>query len=245
MVDLVEKMLVPEIDLYASEVGIPIDGQHQDAWGKDLRKTINQIEIEYGRIVSESEAELIAENMAARVEGTNSKLFKRQFKSLSGVELVGSAGIIPAKTLNAFVDANVSLIESISKEYIGKVHKSVSNAIRSGQRAESFQKTIKGVLDKNVKNAEARSALIARDQISKLNGQITKDRHKDLGVKGYYWRTSGDDRVRQSHEEKEGNYYTWDNPPADTGHPGDDFQCRCWAEPAIRSLFNESDLLAA
>jgi len=46
----------------------------------------------------------------------------------------------------------------------------------------------------------------------------------------YIWRTQGDDRVRPSHAANEGRIFAWDDPPP-TGHPGEDFGCRCTAEP--------------
>lgn len=46
----------------------------------------------------------------------------------------------------------------------------------------------------------------------------------------YIWRTQGDDKVRPSHAANEGQIFAWDNPPA-TGNPGDEYGCRCAAEP--------------
>lgn len=46
----------------------------------------------------------------------------------------------------------------------------------------------------------------------------------------YIWRTSGDDKVRPSHAANNGKIFAWDNPP-ETGHPGEDYNCRCRAEP--------------
>lgn len=46
----------------------------------------------------------------------------------------------------------------------------------------------------------------------------------------YRWHTSGDDRVRPSHAANEGKIFAWANPPA-TGHPSEEANCRCWAEP--------------
>ena len=45
----------------------------------------------------------------------------------------------------------------------------------------------------------------------------------------YIWRTAGDDKVRPSHAEREGQVFSWDNPP-DGGHPGEAPNCRCTAE---------------
>lgn len=45
----------------------------------------------------------------------------------------------------------------------------------------------------------------------------------------YIWRTQGDGKVRTSHAANEGKIFAWDNPP-ETGHPGEDYNCRCTAE---------------
>jgi len=46
----------------------------------------------------------------------------------------------------------------------------------------------------------------------------------------YIWRTRGDNKVRASHAANNGKIFAWDNPPP-TGHPGEDYGCRCTAEP--------------
>ena len=48
----------------------------------------------------------------------------------------------------------------------------------------------------------------------------------------YVWRTQRDERVRQSHWVNDGRIFSWSNPP-DTGHPGEDYNCRCEAVPYI------------
>lgn len=49
----------------------------------------------------------------------------------------------------------------------------------------------------------------------------------------YVWRTHGDGRVRAMHAANNGRIFSWDYPPA-TGHPGEDYGCRCTAEPYVR-----------
>ena len=46
----------------------------------------------------------------------------------------------------------------------------------------------------------------------------------------YIWRTVGDEKVRSSHAVNDGRIFSWDEPPP-TGHPGEDHNCRCFAEP--------------
>ncbi len=46
----------------------------------------------------------------------------------------------------------------------------------------------------------------------------------------YIWRTRNDGKVRSSHAGREGQVFSWDDPPVG-GHPGEDYNCRCTAEP--------------
>ena len=41
--------------------------------------------------------------------------------------------------------------------------------------------------------------------------------------KYYIWRTVGDDKVRDSHAEREGCIFSWDDAP-EGGHPGEDYK---------------------
>ena len=46
----------------------------------------------------------------------------------------------------------------------------------------------------------------------------------------YVWRTREDGKVRPSHAANDGHVFAWDDPPP-TGNPGEDYGCRCVAEP--------------
>lgn len=48
----------------------------------------------------------------------------------------------------------------------------------------------------------------------------------------YVWRTRRDERVRPSHRRNDGRIFSWASPP-DTGHPGEDYNCRCEAIPYV------------
>ena len=54
-------------------------------------------------------------------------------------------------------------------------------------------------------------------------------REQERRTSHYIWRTQGDDKVRASHAANDGKIFAWDSPPP-TGHPGEDFGCRCVAE---------------
>ncbi len=83
--------------------------------------------------------------------------------------------------------------------------------------------------------SKSRADLIARDQVLKLNGQITEERQTRAGVEQYVWTTAGDERVREEHAALEGQVIDWNSPPT-VGHPGEDYQCRCVAFPLIPEI---------
>lgn len=45
--------------------------------------------------------------------------------------------------------------------------------------------------------------------------------------KYYVWYMREDDKVRETHRERQGQVFSWDNPPE--GHSGKDYGCRCLA----------------
>lgn len=53
---------------------------------------------------------------------------------------------------------------------------------------------------------------------------------QDDGHGLYIWRTVQDDHVRHDHAVRDGRRFYWNDPP-DGGNPGEDYNCRCWAEP--------------
>lgn len=136
-----------------------------------------------------------------------------------------------ASTLDAWVRTNTSLVTNIPVDTWRQVEATVRDGFRKGSRHEVIARRLaeRGVV------AESRARLIARDQINKLNGQLTEARHRDLGITRYRWQTVGDDRVRDEHEALEGQIFAWDDPPAE-GHPGQPIQCRCSPIPIVSDL---------
>jgi SPP1 gp7 family putative phage head morphogenesis protein len=71
-------------------------------------------------------------------------------------------------------------------------------------------------------------------------------RQTQAGISEYEWSTSGDERVRSSHDELDGTRQSWDDPPVtnddgDTNHPGEDYQCRCVAIPVLPDIGDLTD----
>lgn len=156
-------------------------------------------------------------------------LVVRQVYQLEVVQALNIDG-----TVNAWAKTNVGLITSIDSRYFDDVQRVVQETLERGLPTEKLREH----LQERYAVSESRARLIARDQLSKLNGEIARERHKQIGVTQYLWTTSGDERVRDRHKELDGTLQRYDDPPiindqGDRGHPGDDYQCRCVGTPVL------------
>lgn len=134
--------------------------------------------------------------------------------------------------LERWAAENASLITSISEQYLDEVAAKAQAAVQSGTLTRDLVREIEG----RYGVARSRAELIARDQIGKLNGQITQQRQTSLGIEEFIWSTSKDERVRPSHAALEGRTFRWDDPPIVDGEratPGSPIQCRCVAIPVL------------
>ena len=88
----------------------------------------------------------------------------------------------------------------------------------------------------------------ARTEVSKAQSALIRTRAEILNIQWYIWRTSQDERVRNSHKDMEGVLVSWKDPPSPEQlskskyqygkyHAGDIFNCRCYAEPIVDIRF--------
>jgi len=161
----------------------------------------------------------------------NKRKFYKSLEDSIGINLSSIArnenltDLLVAKT-----QENVALIRSIPEEYFKKIETIVYEGTTQGSKAGSMISQIR----KAGKVSENKARLIARDQTSKLNSALNQQRQQNIGVEEYIWVTADDGRVRENHDNKNGKIFRWDKPPADTGHPGQDVNCRCVAQPIIK-----------
>lgn len=210
-------------------------GTRKDAAGDEIKKIMEQAKFILGRDFTAEEIRRIAQKKGIETADFNEQALKKGINRVMGVDVFFSQPYLPDE-IALFTSQNVNLISSIGDEAFRKVETIVYNGLQQGSSFKSIRDEIEHFVDPEVGNIRARANLIARDQIGKLNGQINFLRQNELGIERYRWQTVGDERVRDSHASKDGRIFSWDDPPADTGHPGEDFQCRCWAEPVIEDL---------
>lgn len=144
------------------------------------------------------------------------------------------SGLLPQGRVNEFRDKNLAYIKKLDSDQISDLRQILEQADREAWRVEQIRAAAVDRLDISARHAD----LIARDQVLKLNGQLTQDRQVNAGIESYEWSTSGDERVRPGHKELDGTVQMWSAPPLvdDEGtraHPGEDIQCRCVAIPIL------------
>lgn len=142
------------------------------------------------------------------------------------------------ETLNVWVVNNVNLIKDVQKKFLDQSEQVIFEGAQKGLRHEVLAKKILAEtdLDKGrFKTAKTRANLIARDQVSKLNGTLNRLRQTDVGIKEYEWNGVMDSRERLTHVRSEGHRYSWEegNPSLGGANPSDEPNCRCWGSPVI------------
>lgn len=200
-----------------------------DSYAQTLERAFENLRRNY--IDIDRNAKIVANSFTNDMNATNKQRFYKAMENAVGVDL---NSIVQGEGLEDIMYAttreNVALIKTIPEEYFKKIETLVFNGTVQGRTAGSMIKHIQKV----GKVTENRARVIARDQSSKLNSALNQQRSQNLGVEEYIWRTAGDERVRDSHRSKNGKVFRWDSPPPDTGHPGQDIQCRCVAQAIIK-----------
>jgi SPP1 gp7 family putative phage head morphogenesis protein len=242
---LLKKHMSPIVPLMVKEASnihaLPTGEVRQDAWQDELRDAFSKIAKDMGKPTETALKQMSA--IGPRVNEYNKAEWKDLVRSQYGVNPTREDPDKYNGLLRQWSRDNALLIKDIPQKTSRQIAALTEEALRSGKTGPDMASDIFDIMSERTDVSDSRARLIARDQVSKLNGQFTEERQRDIGVEGYIWRTVGDERVRDEHEEVDGQFFTWDNPP-DFGHPGEDIQCRCWPEPVLpERLAFEAELL--
>lgn len=201
-----------------------------DAWfGEAVKKLKDKVS---------SAVDAIAEKLAIKTVNAQKKQADDQLvlilEKMTGVHL---KGLFRDEDLKQVVEeaiaANVALIKSIPSRYADQIESTILRGLQEGRRAEQIKQDIAAI----GQSTDDRAMLIARDQLGKINSRVSQVRQQKLGITHYTWETSHDERVRSSHRARNGERFSWSEPPPD-GHPGQPIRCRCVAIPDFTDLFD-------
>ncbi len=217
------------------DVDLRVDGQsvrHDVGYADLIGEVFDGIRVNVARTVTVAAVSGVATQFAARTDDFNRGQVDRQFTSVLGIPVLRQERWLMPK-LEAFVLDNVSFIKDITEKGTKDLQSLLMRRVEAGDSLRTIEKAIM----EKMEATRRRARFIARDQVSKLNGKLTELRQTEAGVEAYVWRSTKDGADRPSHLHNDGKTFRWDDAP-DTGHPGDDFQCRCTAEPVLE-MFTE------
>jgi SPP1 gp7 family putative phage head morphogenesis protein len=174
------------------------------------------------------------------IDSYNWAQYQTNLKTLSTDNLaklrpISRASRRTTEVLKQFSDLNSKLIKEIRFDYAAAVEALTVNEVQAQvsqiaagavSKGDAFRTTAKKI-QKETGVIRSKAEFWARDQVTKLYGQLTRSRLQDAEAPGYIWVTQADSRVRESHQPLHGQFYTWAQ-VSDIGlFPGEDFQCRC------------------
>lgn len=179
-------------------------------------------------------ARVISGSMLASVKKRVEKAFKSNSKEISeGIKKIfESKGL--GGTIKELQAEQVKYITSLPLDAAERVQKIVVQGVIEGKRPSTLAHEIM----KQGQVTKSRAELIARTEVAKANSTLAKVRAKDLGLTHYTWKTVDDPEVRPSHKALHNKVFSYDDPPfvsEEEGRhgPGDTYNCRCYAVPAI------------
>ena len=239
---IIKKLEEEEKELKAQ--AIKLDAKKDTPWrnATAVKRSLSGIKVELDTVVKKARPNLIAQLVGKQAFDFAIDATDTQIK---GVMTIKKTELIADKELKPFIKTNVGLIKTIPQKFFGQIENTVNDMWTNGRSTAD----IKDALWERYDITERRAKVIARDQIGKINQQVTEKRHRELKITKYRWSTSKDERVRgdpsglypdakYSHYDREGEVFSYDDPPED-GHPGTPIQCRCVAIPIIPELDDE------
>lgn len=179
--------------------------------------------------------------MYKKVKIHNEKEFREVTKSVFGrplafkdVNTAVKQQRILEQLESMWIRENLDLISSIEAETLRKLRWELSQRIVATAGDESLKTALADYIENQARIESNRAVLIASDQVGKLNGRLMRYEQQRAGITHYRWETMQDSRVRPSHRERQGEIFSWDEPPSD-GHPGEAIRCRCVADPVFET----------
>lgn len=237
----VERVFLPALKPIVNEANSEMM-LRSDAWSNDFDKLMMQLQMTLNVAPELPNIKVKALDIGQKTSKWNSEQWQKTLRTVLGASTAFYEPWLQ-NALNSFADNNVQLIKTLSSDTFQNIRNMALQGINTGLRHEAIRDEIMSRFDAT-KN---RAKLIARDQVSKLNGQLTKVRQENIGVDRYIWRGVNDERERKNHRNMNNRVCQWNDSTVvkslSSGkwiarnsiggvelHPGQDYQCRCWAE---------------
>lgn len=203
----------------------------RDGWADAIRSALDAL---LARWVTSPLAKRAASLIAADFVRGSMQYTDRRIKRTTGIDVFANDRRMD-EYIKAATNQNARLISSVASQHLEQVANIVEGNMRTGMRPSYIEKA----LTQQFGVTQRRATLIARDQTSKVTGEMNKQRQINAGFSHFKWVTSKDSRVREDHRHladrvtKYGKgVYSWSDLPLENGvpvQPGSPVNCRCVA----------------
>ncbi|MCF8012731.1 MAG: hypothetical protein K9L56_15805, partial [Clostridiales bacterium] len=200
----------------------------------------DRVERDLDRIEETFEATIAAVAMRRKIERMAESATQ---KAISGLRqelqvILGDDFIPPInrraldKFIKQTISENVSLIQSIASDQHDEIERLIYKGARSGWSMDELEDKIFNQFE----ISRGRANVVAMDQTGSLQSAVNREiQHNQLDLSYFRWLGIPDNRIRPKHEAIASNiggedYYQWSNPPQGI-YPGQEVNCRCWAQP--------------
>ena len=220
------------------------DAAVNDGWASDIALAFQALVQKWQSLPFTTAANQTAQQFVNNINSTNQSRFVKNAKAI-GIDVFGQSPNMQ-ELLDSTVFENTRLIRTIPDQYLNQVQSIVVTNMKAGLRPSN----IVSQLSNQFGITKRRAKLIARDQTSKANGEISKERQGSAGFEFFKWVTAEDSRVRDDHDDIADDnigfgvgIYRWNAPPKNNKGqriiPGQEINCRCIAIPWTLRQVNE------
>jgi len=231
----IENDLVPALEAHLQERGDSASVRTDDVG--HIGDKLDELKHYFYALATEEALRQQVEDYSRMILEYSKRQWSRSIKQIRKLDPITNDAALEG-ILQAHVRENVRLIKSIPEKHFGEIERIVMDGVRKGKGIKEITDEITAVYPSKT------AGLIARDQCGSFCGALSREQHRQAGLKTYIWRNMQDERVRgnpmgkypsakPSHWDREGKVFAWDEAngeiPTD-GHPGFPIACRCWAQ---------------
>jgi uncharacterized protein with gpF-like domain len=199
MFKLVESNLLGNKEFKEAYLDLRFDEEQDNA--STVEFTLSKLKVLFGFLSTEVSNKL--SNLAKQVSNFNKRNIENSFEKPVVLRHLKN----DEQTIKLWISENVFLIKSIETNLHLNVTNTIYDGIKRGLTTNSLAKNLANAYSISIQKAN----LIARDQIAKLNGQLTMNRKLSLGLNLYIWATAGNEKVRNSHKVLESKICDFNN----------------------------------
>lgn len=188
----------------------------------DMQSAIDRAANEAARLVLVITPRL--REWAIRLERWHKSRWAGAVFAATNIDLSSILTALPVQeTLDAFISRNVALVKDVSAQAQGRLADII---FRNYQSRTPIAKVAKE-MSEAVGLSRKRARRIASHQTANLSAALDRQRQTEAGIEKFQWRWSGKQNGRPEHIARDGNVYSWTDPPSDL--PGELPACGCRA----------------